>query len=399
MKHAILSLSLIVFAACSRPAAPPGAADEPRAAADAAPAQRVLRVAPAMQKKWGIGIGPVGRLTVSSSITLPGVVGLDQRQTAQISPAVEGKIVEVRADLGDTVRQNQVLAVIHSPAFAQAQIAYLQARARLDLARKEFERAKELLKQEAIQQREFLRREAEFEAATTEAGLQESNLHSLGIEHPRLDALIRMAAQPDTHLSDLAEPTLNVVSPIGGRIIFRDIVIGEHAHPDKILFTVSDLSVVWAFLDAREKDLPAINGSSTITIRCPVYADRSFPGRAIQVSDIVDEKLRTIKIRVEVPNPGLLLKPNMYIQGVVESTAGPRQVLAVPEEAIQNIDGTSIVFVVERPDAFAICPVEVGDRIGSSRTVTKGLSGSETIVLAGAFTLKSELMKSTLGGD
>jgi multidrug efflux pump subunit AcrA (membrane-fusion protein) len=243
-----------------------------------------------------------------------------------------------------------------------------------------------------------LRREAEFEAATTEAGCR-IEPHSLGIEHLRLDALIRMAAQPDTHLSDLAEPTLNVVSPIGGRIIFRDIVIGEHAHQDKILFTVSDLSVVWAFLDAREKDLPAINGSNTITIRCPVYADRSFPGRAIQASDIVDEKLRTIKIRVEVPNPGLLLKPNMYIQGVVESTAGPRQVLAVPEDAIQNIDGTPVVFVVERPDAFAVCPVEVGDRIGSSRTVTKGLSGSETIVLAGAFTLKSELMKSTLGGD
>ena len=398
MKRVTTMFALVALAACSRAAAPPVPHADQKAA-PAAPAGRELEIAPELQKKWGIGVGPVARLRVSSSVTLPGVIALNQKQTAQISPIVEGTIVAVRADLGDAVRRNQVLAVIRSPAFAQAQIAFLQARARLGLATKEFERARELLKQEAIQEKEYLRREAEFEAATTEAGLQESNLHSLGLDHPRLDALVTLAGRPGAHLSDLAEPMLDVISPVDGRIIFRDIVVGEHAHPDKVLFTVSDLGTVWAFLDAREKDLAAIGGSSAVTIRSAAYPDRAFSGRSMQVSDIVDEKLRTVRVRVEVANPGLLLKPNMYIQGTVESADRLRDVLAVPEEAVQNIEGAPAVFVASRPGVFAICPVEVGERIGSSREVTKGLAGSESIVVAGAFTLKSELMKSTLGGE
>ena len=397
MPSLCLLACFIAAAACSRAEAPPGPAASN--AAEAAAARPVLTVSTDMQKKWGIRVGRAARLTVSSTITLPGTVSLNQKRTAHISPLVDGKVVEVRADLGDTVRRNQVLVVIHSPAFAQAQIAFLQAHARLDLARTELDRAKELLREEAIQQKEYLRREAEFRAATTECGLQESNLHSLGLDHPRLDALVKRAGGPNADLSDLAEPTLDVVSPIDGRIIFRDLVIGEHVHPDKILFTASDLTTVWAFLDAREKDLPFISRSSTIAIQCPVYPGRAFAGRGVQTSDIVDEKLRTIKVRVEVENAGLLLKPNMYIQGVVDTTAGSRQVLAVPEDAIQTIDGTPVVFVAERPDTFAAWPVEVGDRIGTHREITKGLDGSEAIVLVGAFTLKSERMKSTLGGE
>jgi len=390
---------LLAAVSCSGAGAPPGpaASNEPPAGAGAA--RPVLTVSADLQKKWGISVGRAARVTVTSTITLPGTVSVNQERTAHISPLVDGKVVEVRADLGQTVRKNQVLVVIHSLAFSQAQIAFLQAHARLDLARKELDRAKELLREEAIQQKEYLRREAECRAATTEYGLQESNLHSLGLDHTRLDALVKRAGAPSPDLSDLAEPTLDVLSPVDGRIIFRDLVLGEHVHPDKVLFIASDLSTVWAFLDAREKDLPFISRSSAIAIQSPVYPGRVFAGRAVHMSDLVDETLRTIKVRVEVANAGLLLKPNMYIQGVVNTAAGSRQVLAVPEEAVQTIDGTSVVFVAERPDTFAAWPVEVGDRIGTNREITKGLDGSELIVLVGAFTLKSERMKSTLGGE
>ncbi|MEE9390280.1 MAG: hypothetical protein V3U91_03465, partial [Candidatus Aminicenantaceae bacterium] len=114
-------------------------------------------------------------------------------------------------------------------------------------------------------------------------------------------------------------------------------------------------------------------------------------------SDIIDEKLRTAKIRVEVQNHERLLKPNMYIQGIVENKAAEKKVLAIPEEAIQNLEGEKIVFILEEADIFAVCHVELGERIGNKRLITKGLEGGEKIVIKGAFTLKAELIKASFG--
>jgi len=131
-----------------------------------------------------------------------------------------------------------------------------------------------------------------------------------------------------------------------------------------------------------------------------VYGDKAFEGRIQQVGDVVDEKLRTIKVRVEVQNAALMLKPNMYIQGLVENAVAKQQLLAVPDEAVQTIDGEPVVFVREAGDVFSLRPVQPGERIGASRAILKGLDGSESVVVAGAFTLKAELLKGTLGeGD
>jgi multidrug efflux pump subunit AcrA (membrane-fusion protein) len=165
------------------------------------------------------------------------------------------------------------------------------------------------------------------------------------------------------------------------------------------VFTVSDLSTLWAVLDAREKDLPVINRSSRVAIRSQAYPGRLFEARGIRVADVVDEQLRTIKIRVEVANPDLALKSNMFVEGLVESDQATSGRLAVPEGAIQTFEGETAVFVRDGPDRFALRPVVFGESAGPNRVITAGLDGTETVVVAGAFALKSELMKSTLGGE
>ena len=114
---------------------------------------------------------------------------------------------------------------------------------------------------------------------------------------------------------------------------------------------------------------------------------------------MVDETSRTVKVRVEVPNTGLLLKPNMFVQGEVAGVPGTREVLTVPADALQTINGEPVVFVQVAPDRFAVRPVETGDRAGDRRVIAKGLDGSERVVIAGAFTLKAELLKSSLAGE
>ena len=95
----------------------------------------------------------------------------------------------------------------------------------------------------------------------------------------------------------------------------------------------------------------------------------------------------------------LLLKPKMYVQGVVDTPGGKRTALAVPEEAVQTINGEPAVFVLARPDTFVPYPVELGERVGTSRIVLTGLEGRERVAVGGAFNLKSELMKASLGGE
>jgi len=397
MRRLISLLSLLALAACGRGGAQESA--KPEHHEEESHGARELKVPEETQKKWGLVTGPVTRETLTGGVTLPGVIALNQQRSAQISTLLEGKVISLGADLGDQVRAGQALVVLHAPAFAQAQTALLQAHARRNLARREFDRARELMKDEAIQQREYQRRQSELEAATTDYGLAESQLHSYGWGHPEIDALVLKAGRAIGDLSDLVEPTLRVTSPIAGRVIARDVVIGEHVHPDKLLFTVSDLGTLWATLDAREKDLPSLEVGSKVSVVSEVYPDRRFEGRVSRVGDVVDEKLRTIKVRVEVPNPGLLLKPNMFISAVLDGRqAAAREVLAVPDGAIQTVEGEPSVFVTT-DDGFALKPVVVGERIGSSRAILQGLDGTERIVIAGAFSLKAEWLKGAFASD
>jgi membrane fusion protein, heavy metal efflux system len=364
--------------------------------------RNTVRASGEVQKKWGIDVAAATRATVTGGITIPGVIALDPRHTAQITSLLDGKVIFVGAQVGDDVRQNQVLVTVHAPALAQAKTVYIQTGAKLELARREFERAAILLKQEAIDQKEHLRRRTEFENASSEFAVAESNLHSYGLDQAAVEELLRQARRPNNGtaaMDDLTEPYLKLTAPISGHVVERDVINGQHVEPQKMLLTVSDLSNLWALLDAREADLPHVARGRDVRITTGIYPERVWLGRVDHVGDVVDEKTRTVKVRVLVRNEGRLLKPNMYIQGELPDAVSSRDVLTVPQEAVQTIGGESVVFVREGADKFVARPVELGDRVGTRRAVLRGLSGSEVVVVAGAFNLKAELLKSTLAGE
>jgi cobalt-zinc-cadmium efflux system membrane fusion protein len=405
MKIPWMGLAIVGAVACG--ACRASSADSPKPEAqqsksDKAEDRNAVRVPGATQKKWGIDVARATRTTVAGAIALPGVLSLDPQHTAQITSLLDGKVIFVGAEVGDQVRQHQVLVTVHAPALAQAKTVYLQAGARVELARREFERADILLKQEAIDQKEHLRRRAEFEAASIEFAVAESNLHSYGLEQAAVEQLLRQARRPNNGtaaMDDLAEPYLTLTTPIAGHVVERDVIAGQHIEPQKMLLTVSDLSTLWALLDAREADLPRVAPGREARITTSIYPDRVWLGRVDHVGDIVDERTRTVKIRVVVRNDGRLLKPNMYIQGELPTAAVGRDVLTLPQEAIQTIGGETVVFVREGADTFVARLVEVGDRIGARRALLRGLDGSELVVVSGAFNLKAELLKSTLAGE
>jgi len=333
----------------------------------------------------------------SSQITLPGSLSLNSNKTAHITSFVHGQISALSADLGQKVRQRQTIVTINSPDFGKAQADFLQTRAALKHSQQEYERAKMLREEKAIEEREYLRRKAEYEKLSTEYGALGSALHSYGITHEQIDELIAKcdALEYEEYKCEIADTNLPIRSPIAGTVIFRDAIIGAHIEPENILFTVSDLGTLWAILDAYEKDIPYISKDSTVHILSPLYPEKEFLGKITYISETIDRKLRTVKIRVEIPNGEGLLKPNMYIQGVVENRAKTKDVLTVPEEAIQNMDGEKIVFVMESRGVFAARHVQIGNKIGDRRVIMEGLKSGDYLVLKGAFTIKTEITKGT----
>jgi membrane fusion protein, heavy metal efflux system len=329
------------------------------------------------------------------------VLRLNEGRTVQVTSLLEGQVTWIGADLGSVVKRGTALIRIQAPALAQAKTAFLQAAAREDLASREYDRGRTLYQQEAIDQKELLRRKTEFDNAVSETGVAESHLHSFGMEQPAVDSLLRRARQPaaNSRADELATADLEVTSPIDGRVVERDVLLGQHIDPSRMLFTVTDLSTLWAVLDARENDLPFISAGRPVRIRSGVYPGRVFDGRVLHVGDIVDDKSRTVKVRVETPNGGLLLKPNMFVQGEVLDAVTSREVLTVPADAAQTINGEAVVFVRTAADRFVARPVELGERTGDRRVVLRGLEATDAIALAGAFNLKAELLKSSLAGE
>ena len=199
-----------------------------------------IDISPEKQKEWGIMTGSPLLQAISSRFTLPGSLSLNSNKTAHITSFVHGQISDLSADLGKKVRRGQTLVTINSPDFGKAQADFLQTRAALNLSQQEYDRAKMLREEKAIEEREYLRRKAEYEKLSTEYGALGSALHSYGITHEQIDELIAKcdALEEAEYKCEIADPNLPILSPISGTVIFRDAIIGAHIEPEKILFTV-----------------------------------------------------------------------------------------------------------------------------------------------------------------
>ena len=352
---------------------------------------------------WGIRIGPIERTFVFAELTLPGALTLNENQTAEVVPLVAGQISSIRVDLGSRVSTGEILATLNSPEFTRAQTQFLQAFAQAELSRKDFERAQILRESRAIEEREFLRRQAVYEQHLADRRAAEVFLHSLGIGEERmreLEAAVDVSVPPLDHRA--VDPPLAIRTPVSGVVVERDAILGAHVESGRPLFTVSNLSSLWVRLDAYENQMAHLRTGAEVVVRTPLFPGQDFPGRVTYVADQVDEELRTVRVRAEIPNPDGILKPNMYVQGLLRLQSQDER-MVVPVDAVQLLEGHHVVFILmpENPGESHIViravDVEPGETLSVGRIIESGLDGSEIIVVEGAFNLKAELTKGAGG--
>lgn len=340
----------------------------------------VVKLTEAEIKDAGIRTEPVAVQPIRAQFSVSATIQPNRDRFAHVAPRIPGRILSVPAKAGDSVKGGQVLAQLDSVEMGEAHSAYLQAASHESLARADFERADRLFKEQVVPEKEHLRARSEFEKARAAAQAAADKLRMMGVPAAR---------------SGAAQSSFPVVAPFAGTIIEKDAVIGELAQPDKSLFTVADLSTVWIEANLNERDLARVNTGATAEVTVQAYPDERFRGKVVYVSGSVDKESRTIRARIEVPNPAGKLKPEMFATARIQAeTLGKG--ITVPAEAVSLVDGKKVVFIQE-VDGFESREVEMGDDVGGRQIVKAGLHDGEKVVVAGGYAIKARLQKSKIG--
>ncbi|MDE3156519.1 MAG: efflux RND transporter periplasmic adaptor subunit [Acidobacteriota bacterium] len=354
-----------------------------------------VRLDRAAQQNAGVTVGTVRTETRTSQLEAPGLVALDETRTARIGSLVEGIVTSVFLEIGDRVMAGQRLADLHSHIVHDAWAAYRKALAErrrqtteVAYAVEAEQRASRLYAARAIPLQEVQRARADrvaaeeaLDVARTEVRRAEEELQHYGItsgEDPTGEA----------------GEQIPVRTPIAGVVLDRMVTQGTAVTPGAPLFVVSDLSTLWALAEIDETRLSRVAVGRPVAVRVAAYPDETFAGRITFIADTVNPKTRRVSVRCEVPNPDGRLKPEMYAT-IALGAGDPRTVLVVPEDAVQMLDGHPAVFVADGPDRFRAQVVTTGATADGRIEITEGLAPGQSIVTAGAFLLKSELLKAS----
>ncbi len=347
---------------------------------------KLVKMSAEVQKQSGVVVAQANKQRLAGVISATGKVEANADKIAHVSPRISGKVVTVKSSLGDSVAAGQVLVTLDSVELGEALSRYHQSKTKFALAQSNMDRIKTLVDKKIAARKEILQAETDYKTAQTEMHTDEERLSLYGV--------VLSDLKGDSH----KKPFLPVRSPISGIITEKHAIVGELSDPSKSLYTVADLSSVWVLVDIHEKDLAKVRRGQAATVIVGAFPDQKFRGRITYLADQVDEATRTVKARVEVANPGRKLKPEMFATVELAMASDAPPVLAVPEEAVQELDGKKLIFVAEKETEFEPRPVELGRASGGMVEVVSGLKEGERYAVKGAFTLKSELKKGELEG-
>lgn len=375
--------TLQIMTGCDGP--PPNAtgANPPAPSAESG----LVRLTAEKLKAAGITVQPIARGEFRTFRDFPGTVEPNEHALAEITTLVRGRVIDVYADLGREVKGGTLLALLYSSELGMAQSAYLKATAKLNVADRAFRRAELLLKEKVIGLAESQRREGEMISLRAEQREARDRLLLLGLTEEDLRHLDR---------NHTIRSHVPVVAPFDGRVIARNLTKGEVVETTEKLFVVADLSEVWVTAKIPEKDIPYIRNDQNgpgqlVEVHVSAYPGQTFQGSITYVGDVLEPATRTMRLRLELPNPERKLKPEMYATVRVYSDPEPN-VLLLPETAIQRDRDRQFVFVQREPGLFEIRPVQLGDSNGKEVKVLGGVEEQDAVVITGSYVLKSELL-------
>lgn len=316
-----------------------------------------------------------------------GRVDFNEQFLSRIGANVTGRVSEILAIPGQVVKQGDVLAKITSTELTQSQLSYLKAKSASQLADQAANRARILYKEDVIALAELQKREAESSSAKADFRAANDQLRVQGMNQASIDRLAK---------SGLIESINNVIATIPGEIVERKINKGQVVQPSDALFTVADLSSLWAVSEIPESNSYLIHKGQKVTLIIPALRNTEVEGIVAHVDSIVNPQTRTVVVRMEVPNKEGLIKPGMLATMMIESQ--PTQRLLVPASAVIREDNHDHVFIREDENTYRMVAVKLGPEGKGFRPVISGLKEGQEIAVNGAFHLNAERKRQLSGG-
>lgn len=316
-----------------------------------------------------------------------GTVQPNAYKEVPVLPITGGIVREVNAELGDKVARGQKLAVIFSTELSEAQSSYLKMQAEIERHHHHYRRIEKLVEIGAASHEEFELASAEYKTEQANLSAIRQRLMLLGMTTQKIEEMNRAG-----QVSSLVV----VEAPSSGIVLSRTVNVGEVIMTGKELFRVADLSKVWVIGQIYEKDFATVRIGSPAIITAPAYPDRTFKGSVSYIDPRVEPQTRTAQVRVEVGNPGEMLRLGMFVDlnfgGTVSSAS--RAAVLVPRSALQFIGDKQVVYIAaNKSGTFIQRNVTAGAEANGFVAITSGISPGEQIVSEGSFLLRAESLK------
>lgn len=300
----------------------------------------------------------------ASQLTVTGAVGPDVSRNVPVISIATGRVVEIKAKLGDTVQKGQVLLRVQSADMSGAISDYRKAAADEKLARAQYERAKDLYEKGAVSLNDFQTAEDAENKAKVDLENTTERLRVLGAD-----------------LNNPA-PIVDIRAPVSGVITDQQVTnaagVAGLGSPNP--FTISDLSHVWILCDVYENDLANVHEGESAEVRLNAYPDKGFNGRIGKIMPILDPNLRTAKVRIEVGNPGGLMRVGMFVTATFHGQKKEKHAV-VPATAVLHLHDRDWVYVPAGAKKFQRVEVSSGGMLpGNLQEILSGIQPGDRVV-------------------
>jgi multidrug efflux pump subunit AcrA (membrane-fusion protein) len=359
-----------------------------------------VKIAREDQRRVGITIAPAEVRTVPRILTVAGQVQMDEQHTSHLGTIADGRITSVDVLPGALVKRGTLLGGLHSHmvhetvgALVQAYAAVDRQRAAVAFAQQSQERYNHLYSIEVASLEESQRAEQDLLQAKNQLIDAEATVR---MEREHLSELLQVDPESLTpnHLYD--REIIPIRSAVNGVVIARNVTVGQVVPTGFEAFVVSDLSTVWVIAAVNERDLSLVHIGAKATVTIQGTPDELFSGRVAMVGDTLDPQTRTVPVRIVVPNPSTRLRPGMFASAQIAG-AQTRRAVFIPQGALQDINGMTVVFVTNDGTSFRAQTVTVGTSSEGKTEIVDGLRPGDQVVVGGAFMVKSAMLKGTMG--
>ncbi len=378
-----------------------GTQDQPdRSAKGGAQTNDVVEIPVQDQQHAGIQIAYVLVQRTPRTLSVVGQVAMDEQHTSHLGTVADGRITAVNVLPGVRVRQGQVLGSLHSHmvhetvgSLVQAYAAADRQRGAVDFAKQAQDRYHHLYAIQAASLEESQRSDQELLEAQRMLVDAEANVH---MEREHLSELLQVSPESLNPGNLYDRELIPIRSPLNGVVIARNVSVGQVVETGFVAFDISDLSTIWVTAAVNQQDLPLLHQGAAADVVTAGFPDQVFHGHVAMIGDTLDPESRTIPVRIVLPNPGTKLRPGMFASAHIAEPA-TRDAVFVPEDALQDINGMPVVFITPDGITFQARTVSVGTRSKGKAEIVGGLNPGDRIVVNGAFMVKSEMLKSTMG--